>query len=404
MRREPSWLVERGLIPQPGPGRIIAAASFVNMLGTAMFTVSSAIFYTQVVGLTVAKVGLGMGIGVLVGMLSGLPVGRLADRRGAREVYVVTLAAQAVAMAALVFVRSFELFVILVSASALAQTASQAARGPIVRRFAGEKPAKFRAYLRSTAMLASSVGAAVAALAVQVNTPAVYVGLIMVNAASYLVSAAFVSRLPHLRPLTASAGTGRWAALKDYPFMVLTVLDGVMSMQGRVLTFALPLWIVSHTSAPRWFVGIGAFVNTGLIVLLQVRASRRVETNAGAVRAWRRSGWALLAGMALIGLTGGLPGWAAVTLMTAGVVLYSVGGMWQAAGSFELRYNLAPAHAQGQYSGVFLLGSNVVGVVAPSVLGFLCVTWGGPGWWVLGGVFAAAGLAVPAVVRWAERA
>jgi len=35
--------------------------------------------------------------------------------------------------------------------------------------------------------------------------------------------------------------------------------------------------------------------------------------------------------------------------------------------------------------------------------GALCITWGTPGWFVVGGIFAVTGLAVPAVVRWAER-
>lgn len=398
-----SWLVARGLLLEPGPRRIIAIASFVNMLGTSMFSVSAAIFYTQVVGLSVAQVGLGMGVGALVGMLAGVPVGRLADRRGPREVYLLTLSVQAAAMAALVLVRSFWLFVVLVSLSALAQSASQAARAPIVRRFAGEKPTRFRAYLRSAANLAGSVGALCAGLVIQLNTHSVYVILIVGNAASFLVSAAVVSRLPRMEPLAAPAGAKRRAVLSDYPFVVLTVLNGIMSIQGKVLSFALPLWIVGQTQVPRWFVGVSVLVNTVMVVTLQVRSSRGVETNAGAVAAWRRSGFAFLIGLGLIGLTGGIPAWAATLLIIAGVVVYTVGELWQTAGSFELRYNLAPAHAQGQYTGVFLMGSSVAGVVAPSVLGLLCLTWGAPGWWVMGAVFALVGLMVPFAVRWAER-
>ncbi len=41
--------------------------------------------------------------------------------------------------------------------------------------------------------------------------------------------------------------------------------------------------------------------------------------------------------------------------------------------------------------------------VALGLLGLLCLSWGAPGWPVMGGVFVAAGLAVPFVVRWAGR-
>lgn len=401
--RKDSWLVARGALLEPGPRRIIAIASFVNMLGTSMFSVSAAIFYTQVVGLSVAQVGLGMGVGALVGMLAGVPIGRLADQRGPREVYLLTLTVQAISMAALVLVRSFWLFVVLISLSALAQAASQAARAPIVRRFAGEKPTKFRAYLRSAANLAGSLGALFAGLVIQLNTHSIYVVLIVGNAASFLVSAAVISRLPRMDPLAAPAGAKRRPVLKDYPFVAVTALNGIMSIQAKVLSFALPLWIVSQTHAPRWFVGVSVLVNTVMVVTLQVRSSRGVETNEGAVRVWRRAGFAFLAGLGLMGLTAGVPGWAATLLIVAGVVIYTVGELWQTAGSFELRYNLAPAHAQGQYTGVFLMGSSIAGVVAPSVLGLLCLTWGAPGWWAMGAVFAVVGLAIPPVVRWAER-
>ncbi|PWU49585.1 MFS transporter, partial [Micromonospora globispora] len=59
--------------------------------------------------------------------------------------------------------------------------------------------------------------------------------------------------------------------------------------------------------------------------------------------------------------------------------------------------------AQGQYSGLFGFGSGLANVVAPSVLALLCITWGVPGWLLLGGIFVAVGLVVPLVVRWAER-
>jgi hypothetical protein len=37
--------------------------------------------------------------------------------------------------------------------------------------------------------------------------------------------------------------------------------------------------------------------------------------------------------------------------------------------------------------------------VAPSLLVLLCVTWGAPGWYVMGTVFVAAGLAMPYVIQ-----
>ncbi|MFE9492044.1 MULTISPECIES: MFS transporter [unclassified Streptomyces] len=398
-----SWLVAHGVLLERGPRRTLATASFINMLGSGVFTLSAAVFFTRSVGLPVSQVGLGMGLGALVGLLSGVPVGGIADRRGPREIYMLTLTAQAVAMAMLVLVHTFWLFTAVVCLTELASSAGQAARGPIVRGLAGERPARFRAYLRSAVNLASSIGALPAALVVQLDTHAAYLCLVLGNALSFLATAFVVARLPSLPPVPPPAGAGRWSALEDYRYMVVTALDGIMAMHGSVLVFALPLWIVGHTHAPRWFVGTSVLVNTIMVVVLQVRASRDVDSNASAARAWRRAGWAFLACLALIGFASGLPAWGAVLLILLGVGVHTLGELLYAAGSFELRYNLAPAHAQGQYSGVFRFGSGLTSVAAPSLLAWACLKAGTPGWLLLGGLFLCVGLVVPRTVRWAER-
>ncbi|GAA1951971.1 MFS transporter [Kitasatospora viridis] len=399
-----SWAVARGLLPEAGPRRTLAVATFVNQLGSGVFMVSAALFFTRSIGLSVERVGLGMGIGGLVGLLSGIPVGRLADRRGPREVYLLTLLCQAVAMAALVLVRSFWLFVLVVCVTELAGSASSAARAPLLRAVAGPRPTRYRAYLRSAVNLAGSAGALLAGLAIQLDSRGAYLCLVLGNALSFLASAAVVRRLPSVPPVAAPAGAPRRRALTDRPYLAFVALNGIASIQGDVLVFALPLWIVGQTQVPRWFVGATVLLNTVLVVLLQVRAGRGVETNAGAARAWWRAGWAFLAGAALIGAAAGRPGWFAAGLVLLGVTVFTVGEVLQAAGSFELRFNLAPAHAQGQYAAVAKWGSGLVGVASPSLLGLLCIGWRAPGWILLGAVLAAVGLAVPRVVRWAERA
>jgi MFS family permease len=403
-RNSVSWLVSRGLIPRTRPQRIIALASFINMMGSGVFMVSAALFYTRIVGLSVARVGLGMGIAALVGLCAGIPVGHVADRHGPREIYRLTLAAQAIAMASLVLVRSFGFFVLVVTATQLAVSASTAARAPLVRGFGGPELTRYRAYLRSLVNLAGCLGGIAAGLAIQLNTRDAYMALVLVNALSYAACAVIVSWLPALPPVVKPAGiAGRWIALKDTAYIAVSLLDGMMWIQGAVLVFAVPLWIVDHTSAPRWLVGATVVLNTAMVVTLQVRASRGIDSSPAAVAAIRRAGVAFLIGMGLIAAAARMPAWAAVILLAAGVAVHTIGELWHAAGSLELRVRLAPAHAQGQYSGVFGFGRGLGNVVAPTVLGLLCITWGAAGWLVMGGVFVAIGLVMPLAGRWAER-
>ncbi|MFG1675116.1 MFS transporter [Micromonospora sp. NPDC049282] len=396
-------LVRRGLIPETRPQRILALATFVNMIGSGVFMVTAALFFTRVVGLPLAQVGLGMGVAAGAGLLAGVPVGHLADRRGPREVYLLMLVVQGTAMGALVFVRNFWLVLVALCVSELARSAGGAARGPLVREIGGADLARYRAYLRSVANLAGSCAAIATGFAVQFDSRPAYLSLVAANALSFVAGAAVVAALPKMPPVPAPPHVSRWAATRDRGYLAVTVLDGVMSIHHQVLLFALPLWIVGHTEAPRWLVGATALVNTALVVLLQVPASRGVDNSDAAGRAVRRAGVAFLAGMAVVAATAGLPTWLAVAGIGLGVCVHTVGELWHTAGSMELRFSLAPAHAQGQYMGLFGFGAGLANVVAPTVLALFCITWGVPGWLLLGGVFLGVGLVTPGVVRWAER-
>ncbi|MFI1194834.1 MFS transporter [Micromonospora sp. NPDC020750] len=401
--RKPSMLVRRGLIPDTRPQRILALATFVNMIGNGVFMVSAALFFTRVVGLSLAQVGIGMGIAAAVGLLTGIPVGHLADRRGPREIYLWMLVIQGVAMAALVLVQSFWMFLVALCLSELARSAGGAARGPLVRGVGGADLTRYRAYLRSIANLAGSCSAVAPGFAVQYDSRPAYLALVLGNALTFAASAAIIAALPSLPPVPAPRKASRWEVLKDRSYVAVTVLDGIMSIHHQVLLFALPLWIVGHTSAPRWLIGAGAFVNTALVVLLQIRASRGVTDSVTAGRAVRRAGLAFFVGMAAIAAAAGLSSRLALIGIVFGVIVHTIGELWHTAGSLELRFSLAPAHAQGQYMGLFGFGAGLANVVAPTVLALFCIAWGVPGWLLLGGVFVAGGLVTPYVVRWAQR-
>ncbi|WJY41863.1 MFS transporter [Streptomyces sp. P9-2B-2] len=398
-----SWLIRRGLLLESGPQRKLALAGFVNQFGTAAFLATVPLYALRVIHLSIGQVGLGLGTAAVVGLIAGIPVGHLADRRGPREIFLVTLLVQALSMTSLLFAHSFWAFVLAVTVTDLAGSSGGAARGPMIRRFGGDEVPKFRSYLRSVAMLAGTFGAMAAGAAVQIDTDTAYRVLILGNALTFLGSAAVLVGLPKLAPLPSPREEGRWIALKDRPYVMFVVLDGIMWIQSEVLSYALPLWIVLHTDAPRWFVGLAIAVNTVMVVLLQIRTSRGIKGGTVAGRAIRRAGLAFLIGMAVIAMASGVPGWVAVTIMIVGVAIHTVGSLWHAAGSLELRFRLAPAHAQGQYSGVFGMGMGLCYVVSPSLLGLLCVTWGTPGWLLMGGIFVASGVAMPYVIQWAGR-
>jgi predicted MFS family arabinose efflux permease len=399
----PAWLVARGFLPDTSPKRAFAAATFVNQIGKGIFIAGSALFFTRSVGLPVTQVGFALGAAALIGLTAGIPVGHLADRRSPRQVFRIAIVVQALAVAALVFVHSIPSLIGCLCVAELAVAAGTAARGPLTRALGAPNPTRYRSYLRALNNIAAGCGALAAGVAVQVDTRTAYVSLILGTAGAFLVSAAVAARIPSVAPVAVPAGGSRWPALKDRPYVALTALDGIMSIQNQVLIFALPLWIIGHTDAPRWFVGASVAVNTALVVCLQVRVSRGVDNNAAAGRTARRAGAALLIATALIATAGGAPGWVAVVVVVLGVIFLTIGELWYTAASFELSFGLAPEHAQGQYSGLFAIGQGLSNAIGPPMLGLVCIGWGEPGWLGLGALFLVAGQVIPLVVKWSDR-
>jgi hypothetical protein len=391
------------LMPDSGPQRVIAGTNFVYTVGSGMYLTAGVLYFTQAMHLPAGQVGLGLGIAGFVALAIGVGAGHLADRHGARGVYATTLIVQAVATAAFLWASSFWLFVLAVSVALGAKSAGVAARSPLIRHYGGDRPQEFRAYLRAVTNIGVSFGALLAGWVVGIGTRSAYDLMVAGNAVAFAAAAVLLVRLPAVKPVPVADGP-RWTALRDRPYLLLTALDGVLAIQFKVLTVALPLWLVAATSAPPWLISGTMLVNTIIVILFQVRASRGINSPAAGARAYRRSGLFFLVACVVISFAAGVPAWAAVTLLLVAVVIHTLGELWHAGGGFEVSFALAPAHATGQYLGVFGLGAGLSEALGPGLLIALCVTWGRPGWYVVGALFALTGLVVPLAVRWADRA
>ncbi|WP_406464286.1 MFS transporter [Streptomyces sp. NBC_01622] len=390
------------LIPDGRPQRVLVASNLIYTLGSGLYLTAGVLYFTQAVRLPAEQVGLGLGIAGLVAPAVGIAVGHLADVRGARGVYVTTLLVQALATAGFVLADGFWSFVLVIGLAAAAKAAGLAARTPLIRHYGGDRPQEFRALLRAVTNVGISFGAVGAGWIVQVGTLNAYRCMVVGNAIAFACSAATLIPLPPVAPGPVMDGP-RWRALRDRPYLLLTVLDGVMAIQFKVLTVALPLWLIGATTAPHWLISGTMLTGTVIVVAFQVRAGRGVDSPAAGGRAYRRAGVAFLAACALISLSAGTPAWTATALLLSAVVIHTVGELWHAAAGFEVSFALAPRHATGQYLGVFGLGAGLAEAFGPGLLIALCITWGRPGWYVVGALFLLTGLAAPPAVRLALR-
>ena len=399
--RFPRWLSR--VLPDPGPQRALVMSSFVNRVGTGMFLATSALYFTVIVGIPARQVGTGLSIAGLAALLGSVPAGTLADRIGPRGVQVATLAVQTVTMALFVVVHSWWAFTVVAAFDYVADAANNAARGAIIGRVGGEKPALFRAKLRTFVSVAVVLGTLLGGIAIGIGTHGAYVTVIWVNAVSYVVCALLLLRVPNFAPLPKPAGTRRFGALADRPYAAFAILNGLINLQSVVVTLLIPLWIASRTHIPHWAAAAVFGLNFVLGTALMQPVGRRIETTEQGGRALRVAGLAIAAGCAVLAESDAGPRWTQTLVLFGGAAVLCAAGVWVTAAGFSLSFGLAPAHAQGQYQGLTLLGLDAARAVGPALLTAVVLGLGGPGWVVLAAGFATAGLLGPTVTRWAER-
>jgi MFS family permease len=400
-----------GLLPADPALRLATALTAVNSLGNGLYFPLGVLYFTRVVGLDPTSVGLGLTVAGLVGVAAGVPAGRAADRWGARRVGALLWGGTGLATAAYTLVHSYAAFLVAVIAATGLQTASRGVQGAL---YADVLPAatrvEARAYLRMVTNVGMGLGGALGAVALQLDSRPAYVTVILLDALSFAGPALLVPRLPlapHVaRRAAQDAGApafDRWRAVRDLPFLAVTVLNAVLVVQYSLSEVGLPLWIVERTEAPRWTAALLMIVNCALVALLQVRVARRTSRVPAAVRAMAWSGLLLAVACAVYALSAGLSPLWAVLALTAGAVVQVFAEVLSAAGGWTLGYELADARAHGVYQGVFGAGMSAGMMAGPALVTVTAIAHGSLGWAMLGALFALAGLTVPAAARWASR-
>lgn len=390
-----------------GPARTLATTCLLTSFGFGLYTSVSALYFHRQLDLSMVHIGEAVGAAGLLGLLLAVPIGRLADRRGPRGVTMILVLAQAVLMAALPLVRSFPASLAVVVALGVALAGAGASYSALLAGVVGHQDrVRLSAYLRSVANVGMTVGIGLGGLTLAVDTPAGYLFALWANAACRVVVVVLLRSMPAVPAVPGGRGAGRQPrlrAVRDLPYLAVAQVNGLLELDTVVLTLGLPLWLTTHTSVPRplaaWLIGL----NTVLVVLLQVRASRGADTVRGAGRLQKLAFAALAGACALIGLAADVPALGASVILLAAVLLITVAELWGAAAGWAFRFELAPDHAQGQYGAAFTLGTALPTAVGPLLITVLMTGFGGLGWFLLAGLLIAGMSISDPVVRWAIR-
>lgn len=397
-------MIDRLLVRLPaGPAaRTFLVVAFIDAAGRGLFLAGSALFFTQVIGLTTAQVGTGLSAAALCGLACGVPIGRLADRIGPGRMLIALQIWRAIGFVAYPFLSGFTQFL----AVACFVGAVETAVGPILQSVAGAV-AEGESLVRTMAMVAVvrntayAVSALVATLVITLAGTPAYVGFVLANAAAFLVTAVLLARL---RLPRVTSGHEPGVAVKHLPwrdgrFVALALANGILYLHMVILSVALPLWIVTRTAAPKPIVGLALLINTVLAVTLQVRLSKGGDDVVRAGNLQRRAGFALVVFCGFAAASAFATPVVATALLLLAAVALTLGELWQSAGAWGVSFQLSPPHRRTYHLSLYNLGATGLAVAGPGVLSVAVIDQGPPGWLALAVVFALAGLAVPWIIR-----
>ncbi|MFD7288557.1 MFS transporter [Streptomyces sp. NPDC059863] len=393
------------LLPDPGPGRLLVLCTAVASLGNGLYMAGGAVYFVRVVGLSPGQVGIGLSTAGVMALVLGVPVGFLADRFGPRGTTAVLALCKAAMLISAAFVHSFPAYVLMAALLGTAEQTGHVARGALVSGVMGkEGRVKLSAYMRSVFNGGFALASLAAGFVIAVDSPDVYLALFWGNAAAMVVVSGLYMRLPRVpRQPRKPRRKGGPSAVRDMPYILVAQVSGLARIGPTVLALGIPLWLVTHTDAPRAMAAWLMLINTLMVVFLQVYVARDADSVSGASRLQRWAFLVLAVACAAAALSGGIPGWAAAAVLAVATVLFTLGEIWGEAARWGLRYELAPDNAQGQYGGVFATGDALAVIAGPVLVTTVPDRLGLVGWLLLAALFMVSlALSGPAV-RWAVR-
>jgi MFS transporter len=381
----------RAYVPDRGAGRSLALMALIDSIGTGLFLAGAAIFFIRFIGLTTVEVGLGLSVGGAVGLVTVVPAGVLGDRVGPRRLLVLLQLWRAAVVVSMLFVSDVVSFTVVASLLAIADCASPSLTQAVVSSaVADDSRVRNMAILRSTRNVGFSVGALLAAPLIGAASSWSFRAVMLGDAVSFMVAALILSRVTLARAPIVRRTSHFLTALfsfRDWPYVSLAALNGVLTLHMTILMLGIPLWLIHATSVPAGLVGLLLLLNTIMAVVLQVPLSRHATVSGGSARVLRLAG-VMLAGcsvsMAIAAHVA--PGLAIASLVLA-TVLMSLAEIWQSAGAWELSYRFAQPERQVQYLAVFSFGGAAQEVLGPVLLTAGVIGSGTAGWLGLAALF-----------------
>jgi MFS family permease len=376
------------LLPRGTAARILAANAFVNSVGNGFFLACSTLYFVKFGDVTVAQVGAGLAIAGTLSLVTTVPLGRIADRYGPRNVLVVLNVWQALICSAYLLARGFVGYLVVTCLLLLVDRAAPPlGQALVVRVIGSSERTRVLGFVRSVSNAGYAVGFALTGFALATGQQSAYRVLFVGNSLTFVFVAATLLRVPSgsRKTQAAEARPSVPAPVRDPVLVAATGMNAVLYLYDRILVTALPIWVVRFTAAPPWMVTVLLTVNALLVVACQVPATRFVVDFTTALRAVTVSAFALAAACVLLFASGvvGQALSAAVCLVICLIAL-TTAELLHMPGAWQIGMELAHPEATARYLSFFSQGYLIEEIGAPAMLLWMVAAVGDPGWLALG--------------------
>ncbi|RNM12803.1 MFS transporter [Nocardioides pocheonensis] len=400
----------RRLIPPTPMSRRLATQSMLFSTGEGAFNTGSAVFLTQVVGMSAARVGLALTITGVAEFLMAYPAGRFVDRFGPKRVWSLATWGRAACFLALPFVGSFGEYLVVGLLFALAASSGHSSyQSYVLDALPTEERIDTQAYMYSALNVGFTFGAILGGVALAFDNLTVVRWTPWFAAVLMAFTAWWISRLPQApHDLRVASGEARVrppgpGALRNPGWMLVTFFNGTLWTNQVLLNVVIPLWLVEATDAPHvllaWLFG----TNTVLCIFLPAYTSKGVRDLRDAVRYVRISSAFFVASCLITMVTHSTVGLVTVLLVWLGHVTVTGAELFISGASWSFQAELMDPRRRGEYQGVQDVSRTLGSMWAPALYTYLAMSRGDQGWLAIAGIIVVATVAIGPSVRLAER-
>ena len=394
--------------PSPLAGRL-ATQSLLFALGEGTFMTGSAVFFTQIVGLSAAQVGLGLTIAGLASFVAAYPMGKPVDRFGPKRCWAVSAAGQASLFCLWPFIDGFAGYLAMAVTMEVVGSLGGAAHGAYtIDVLPPDERVMSRAYMYSALNVGFTLGALIGGIALAFDSNSLLQAIPWFTAVMFLVNAAAILRLPNAShddrtPEERKVTLPGPGPLRNVGWMSSTFFLGVLWTNQVLLNIVIPLWLVEKTDAPRVLLAFLFGTNTVMCIFLPMLAARGVKDVTTALRAIRFSAAFFVASCLITLYTHDTVGWVTIVLVWLGHVTVTGAELYLSAASWSFEAELMDPRRRGEYQGAAELSGTLGRVWAPALYTFLAISWGQAGWLVIAGIVVVASAGLHRSARVAQR-